>query len=160
MTQIDQLKTDNVRLEEELNLTRQENTNETAHADTYKANLKDKLLNLQQENKLLKSQLETKFNEENFSAEQQLGDAQRQEKTLEAKNKALEERIAQLEERLEKAGGSGDAVDSYTTQKLQNQLQDQKRQTLGLIQQVDAKCEEIEKLEKAAASHVLEKSEL
>ena len=70
MTQIEQLKTDNVRFEEELNLTRQENTNETAHADTYKANLKDKLLNLQQENKLLKSQLETKFNEEKFSAEQ------------------------------------------------------------------------------------------
>ena len=79
--------------------------------------MKDKLLNLQQENKLLKSQLETKFNDEKFSVEQQLADSQRAEKTLDAKNKALEKRITQLEQRLEKShSGESSVFDMMTKQ--------------------------------------------
>ena len=46
MSQIEQVKADNVRLGEELTMVKAETTNETAHADTHKANLKDKLMNL------------------------------------------------------------------------------------------------------------------
>ena len=61
---MEQLKQDVARLSAELSLTNQEK--ETAQVDTYKATLKDKLNNLQQENKLLKEQIESKFDTETF----------------------------------------------------------------------------------------------
>ena len=46
------------------------------------------------------------------------------------------------------------------TSKLNIEIHEQKRQTLGLLQQIDEKCEQIERLEQEAASAIVEKSKL
>ena len=51
---------------------------------------------MQQENKLLKEQIESKFDTETFSLKQKLDDTIRERNTLEQQNKALENRIEQL----------------------------------------------------------------
>lgn len=90
---------DKCKLEEELLLQKKENES-SASADTLKADLRDKYNSLLQENRALKKQLESKFNAERFNQEQELNDANRDKKLLEAKNRQLENRIEQLEGRL------------------------------------------------------------
>ena len=64
--QLEKLTTETSQLQEELRQMKKENEN-SAKSDTVKADLNDKYKTLVQENKMLKKQLESKFNAERFT---------------------------------------------------------------------------------------------
>ena len=77
-----------------------EETEQSAKADTQKADLRDKYNTLLYENKQLKMSIEGKFSADKFNSEQELLEAKRDLNMTLAKNKQLENRIVQLEGRL------------------------------------------------------------
>jgi len=68
-------------------LTHEKGNESSASADTLKTDLRDKYNVLLQENKSLTRQLESKFSAERFNQEQELNDANHDNKLLKAKNK-------------------------------------------------------------------------
>lgn len=95
-TQIEELSQEAARCKEELRLARKESES-NAKADTDKADLRDKFMQLQQENKVLKKEMETRFTQDGLMKDEEIGDLKREKMLLENKNRQLEGRLDVLE---------------------------------------------------------------
>lgn len=101
--QLEQLQAEFARTSSEFMVLKQEEVtqaNSNAKQVAQYERFRETILSLSTENKRLKSELETKFDQGVFEIKRQLEDETRMKKQLEATNQALENRLAQLKIRV------------------------------------------------------------
>lgn len=101
--QLEQLQAEFARTSSEFMVLKQEEltqANSNAKQVAQYERFRETILSLTTENKRLKSELETKFDQGVFEIKRQLEDETRMKKQLEATNQALENRLAQLQIRV------------------------------------------------------------
>ena len=101
--QLEQLQAEFARTSSEFMVLKQEEVtqaNSNAKQVAQYERFRETILSLTTENKRLKSELETKFDQGVFEIKRQLEDETRMKKQLEATNQALENRLAQLQIRV------------------------------------------------------------
>ena len=101
--QLEQLQAEFARTSSEFMVLKQEEVtqaNSNAKQVAQYERFRETILSLTTENKRLKSELETKFDQGVFEIKRQLEDENRMKKQLEATNQALENRLAQLQIRV------------------------------------------------------------